>query len=102
MRSPFDCPKYMRSCCTAIKNIGKGYKLIHSVDGRRLRSIKSKVSPRRWFHIIRLKGPHLIQRYMIVIDEDFPIEGTDIVTRKENTMRYDYTLKLCNAYLQEM
>ena len=86
MRPLFDCDKYMRSCCTRVKKPNQPAQLVHNVDGRLLRTIKSGFTSRRWYHVIRLADRDLFQRYMIVIDEDLPIEGTQKFVTKENTL----------------
>ena len=76
--------------------------VIHAIDGRLVRTVRSTFSSKRWYHVIRLADTNLVQRYLIVIDEDFPLEGTDYVIRKENTLRYESSLKACDTYLQRM
>lgn len=103
MRSPFDCSKYMRSCWTTLKKEGQNeVYVVHAVNGRLVRTVKSNISPKRWYHVIRLADPDLFQRFMIVIDEDFPVHGTKDYQRRKNTLRYESSFRDCTSYLQEM
>lgn len=70
---PFDVKAFLKKCSSAT----------HEVTGRLIRSIKSSNPVRSMdFHIIKVDGIHLSQRYMIACRED----NVECIERYESSL----------------